>query len=288
MTSTCFSAGAEASENGPEGVGDDAGVQRETEVLDVVHVEPQFLEGFVRAGSVAVAHLCPAGDARLDPVADRVQVNGFLEFLHERFLLGPRADDRHFSPQDVVELRKFVQAKLAEDLPDPRDPLVAHAGKGGALSFAVRAHGPELGNPEGTAVLAYPRLPEQDRASGIQKDNQRHDGQQCQQERGEEHDRGDVQAALQGRVAVFEVGTVHVSGLQVLQRDPAANLLVQRRRCPDGHAGRVRVSDDFQPFRTRQVARIDQEGVDFPENDVFRAGQDPVFDSLVLRVAALH
>src|SRR5688572_21969736 len=60
----------------------DLDVEQQRPVLDVVEV---VLDPLLERGVAAPAvHLCPAGDAALDPVPDHVLRDLLLELLHER------------------------------------------------------------------------------------------------------------------------------------------------------------------------------------------------------------
>src|SRR6266480_4084151 len=74
-------------------------VERDGPVLDVVQVElDPFFERRVAAPSV---YLSPAGNAGLHLVAQHVLREPMLELVDEERPLGPRADNRHITPQHV-------------------------------------------------------------------------------------------------------------------------------------------------------------------------------------------
>src|SRR5690242_10322122 len=78
-------------------------VERHRPVLDVVEVELDAL--FERRVAAPPIHLRPAGDARLDLVAQHVLRDAVFELLDEEGAFGPRADDRHVALEHVPELR---------------------------------------------------------------------------------------------------------------------------------------------------------------------------------------
>src|SRR5688572_24533773 len=79
-------------------------VEGERVVLDVVEVVLELLARVLGRGTVAVAHLRPAGDARLDEMPLGIEGNGFGELLHEGRALRPRADEAHVAEQHVEKL----------------------------------------------------------------------------------------------------------------------------------------------------------------------------------------
>jgi hypothetical protein len=74
------------------------------------HLRPHVLDARV----VAVVDLRPAGDARLDPVPERVLADVLAEAHHDARALGARPDDVHLAAQHVDQLRHLVEARLPE------------------------------------------------------------------------------------------------------------------------------------------------------------------------------
>src|SRR5687768_17974005 len=95
-----------------DGQPEDLEVEADGPVLDVIQV---VLDPLLERGVAAPAvDLRPAGDAGLDLVAQHVLRDAVLELLDEERALRTRADDRHFSREDVPELRQLVQVEAAQ------------------------------------------------------------------------------------------------------------------------------------------------------------------------------
>src|SRR5262249_30007484 len=82
-------------------------------VLGVVEVVAQLPGRAEVRARVAAAHLRPAGDARLQEVAARVERDPALEPVDELRLLGARPDDAHLAADHVDELRQLVEVRAA-------------------------------------------------------------------------------------------------------------------------------------------------------------------------------
>src|SRR3990167_2513556 len=95
-------------ENDLDRVQQDQEIQEEGEVLDVVEIVLELLEGILQRGPVAVAHLRPAGDPRLHGEAFQVERDLLLELVDEFGPLGARADEAHVPDQHVEEMRQLV------------------------------------------------------------------------------------------------------------------------------------------------------------------------------------
>src|SRR5678810_591738 len=105
------SVGVPIKEHEADGAGDDAQIETDrpvAQVLEVVLDPGAHLLDRVGLAAVSV-HLGPAGDAGLDLVRDRVR---------------PRADDAHAALQDVEELRQLVERVAAQEGAERRDPRV--------------------------------------------------------------------------------------------------------------------------------------------------------------------
>ena len=158
----------------------------------VAEVEPHHL---VERRPAAPGHLPQPGDARLGvehaPAVPRLVL---LDLVGER---RPRSDERHLAAQDVPELRQLVEARLAQEPPDRRDPRVVghleHAVVAAVLArlsarldepahvlvmervIRVRVHRPELQHRERLRILTDADLPEEDRARRRQLHERRDD-----------------------------------------------------------------------------------------------------------------
>src|SRR3546814_1310283 len=59
------------------------------------------------------------------------------------------ADDAHVATQHVPELRQLIQPGLADEAPDPGDPVVVFSSPTGhAIALGVGPHATELDDPE--------------------------------------------------------------------------------------------------------------------------------------------
>ena len=153
-------------------------------------------------GLAAVAgDLAPAGDAWLDIVADHVLVDQVGIFLRVLEHVGSGAHDAHLAEQHVDELRKLVDAGLAQYLA----PL-GHAGvvpRGlQAVGLGVDLHAAELQAGELPAVDAGALLAEKDGPGhgefGDYRHHDEHGDKQCAEE--EQRERY-VERPLDGAVA---------------------------------------------------------------------------------------
>src|SRR4030095_16450224 len=79
------SARALAKENDSHGLEQDQEVEENRVVLDVVEVVLEFFHRLLDVGTVAVPHLCPTGDSRLDAVPDAVEGDLLAQHRHERW-----------------------------------------------------------------------------------------------------------------------------------------------------------------------------------------------------------
>ncbi len=83
------------------------------DIIEVV-IEPG-LHCLVIANFAAMAvHLRPAGDSRLDVVPSRIAIEPFDVALVMSERMRPWADNRHFTRENVDELRQFVDAEAAQ------------------------------------------------------------------------------------------------------------------------------------------------------------------------------
>src|SRR3546814_10972876 len=74
------------------------------------------------------------------------------------------ADDAHVATQHVPELRQLIQPGLADEAPDPGDPVVVFSSPTGhAIALGVGPHATELDDPEELAVFTDAILAVQDR-----------------------------------------------------------------------------------------------------------------------------
>ena len=162
------------------------------QLLDIVQVE---------ADHPATIHVAPAadlpgaGDSRHDrePAVIAFGVES-LELLAVPELQGAGTDQAHLPDEDVPELGKLVDAGTPEEPAQGRDPrVVLDLEEDTAFRLVpglqvpepllgVRHHGPEFQAPELLTTQAHPLLPEQDRPSRIEPDQQPDDRHERRQE----------------------------------------------------------------------------------------------------------
>src|SRR5437879_9828375 len=78
---------------------------------------------------------------------------------------GARADQAHFSAQNIPELRQFVQLCPSENPADASNALVSPACNGGPGPVSVRHHGPEFANDKRNPILTDSGLAIKNRAT---------------------------------------------------------------------------------------------------------------------------
>ena len=113
-------------------------------------------------GSVARPWICaqPVSPGRTSSLR-RCRSRVALDLVAER---RARPDHRHVAAHDVPELWELVDRRPAQQASDARDPSVAPVdGVPGARTLRVDHHRAQLEELEVLAVLADPRLPEEDR-----------------------------------------------------------------------------------------------------------------------------
>src|SRR5215204_792554 len=135
----------------------DFDVETDRPVLDVVEIVlDALLERRVAAPSV---DLGPAGDSRLDLVAQHVLRDAVLELLDEVGTFWSWSDDRHVAAQHVPELRQLVEVEPAQEAADPGSARVVVSGPDGAgVVFRAHVHRAELVDVERLAVETHPLL----------------------------------------------------------------------------------------------------------------------------------
>ena len=96
----------------------DPDVKGEAPVLDVPGIQ---LEAILERQRVAPTHRGPAGDAGAHLVTTPLTVRVVREVLDEE---RPRAHEAHVATQDVPQLRELIDARRAEEAPEPRDAVL--------------------------------------------------------------------------------------------------------------------------------------------------------------------
>src|SRR5216117_54629 len=192
-------------ETGPEGQEEDLQVEAEAPALDVVEL---VFDPFLDRGLASPAvDLRPARDARLHLVTEHVPGHPPPELLDEARALGARADEAHFTAQDVPELGQLVEAEASEEGPEARAPrIVRPRPDGPGLALGVHAHRAELEHAEALAVQAHPLLAEEDgpRGGELEEDGDREHHGGGEKERQPAHD--EVEEPLDHAVPAVEGG----------------------------------------------------------------------------------
>jgi hypothetical protein len=88
---------------------EDHQIQQDRSVLDVVQVKLKLFDLTFQGVAVAAIDLGPAGQARLDGKAEGIKWHSFFDFFGEVAADGPRTDEAHVAPEDVDQLRQFIQ-----------------------------------------------------------------------------------------------------------------------------------------------------------------------------------
>src|SRR4029453_3145621 len=92
-------------DDGLDGLEDDDDVERHLQVLDVVQVVLQLLDGVLNAGAVRIADLRPAREPRLQHVTLAV-IRDLVGQLPDEFRsFRTRTDEAHLTDEHVPELR---------------------------------------------------------------------------------------------------------------------------------------------------------------------------------------
>ena len=82
-----------------------APIQKQRKMPDVIEVEAQLFDRVLQALAVRIIDLRPAGDPGLHEVAQVIIRNLLLVDLRTLDPLGARADETHFTAENVPELR---------------------------------------------------------------------------------------------------------------------------------------------------------------------------------------
>src|SRR5258705_12151904 len=96
-------------------------------MLHVIQVVTEFLERVIERGTVAVFHLRPAGESRLDGVTLFVERNLLGKLIDEERAFGARPDETHVSTKHVPQLWKLVETRQPDEAADQRHPVVLGA-----------------------------------------------------------------------------------------------------------------------------------------------------------------
>ena len=147
-----------------------------------------------------------------DPGA-RLENGAVVLRVHQDVLLelGTRAHQAHVAHEHVPQLRQLVDLGVAQEVPDPGDPLIlAHRDAGAELGGVVH-HGPELDDVERLQMPSHPPLAEEHRARAVEPDrdgrHREHRGEQDQADGGEQ----EVQQTLHRRWASIVLSTAAIT-----------------------------------------------------------------------------
>ena len=140
-------------------------VQGQRPVSDIVQI---VLEAVFDTGIPAPSvNLSVTRKSGANGVAQVILSKFAPKFLDEVGTLGTGADETHFSPQDVPELRKFIKPASAQPRAGSRTSRIIWNGPHGAeVAFGADAHCSEFIDPEGYSVQPNASLGVQHR-SGI-------------------------------------------------------------------------------------------------------------------------
>ena len=126
--------------------------------------------GFLERRRGSVVYLRPAGQARLDHVADLV-VGERREFAGQFHPLRPRAGEGDVAAQDVPKLGDLVQMRRAQELAEAGDARVVllRLGVGAVRAAGHGVHSAELIEHELAVVPPHALLPEDGRPRRSQR-----------------------------------------------------------------------------------------------------------------------
>ena len=107
-----------------ESLDDNYDIKPVGKVLDVIEIIFELQPGGINGGYIALMHLRPAGDARLDDVPIDVEGHFTLIPVRQRHRLRARSDPAHLPAQNIDDLWQLIDAIMAQKTPDARDPLI--------------------------------------------------------------------------------------------------------------------------------------------------------------------
>ena len=193
----------------------DLHVQPEGDVHRVIGV---VILAVVQVEIAVAAHLPQAGQPRAQRELDHFPI---LVVAVEHGQQRPRADDAHVPPEDVEQLREFVDLQLADDAPDFGHVRVFVPDHAAVLVVAhPRAgHGTEFVTVELLPARARALLPEDDLSPVLRLDRDRHEQQQ-----GREHDHAEQRGAKIKGIFENPIPTMH-GALSRSARPQAARIL---------------------------------------------------------------
>ncbi len=111
--------------------------------------------------AAAAVNLRPAGDARPDVVAPRIERDALLVFMIVRQRERPRADQRHVAGEDIEELRNLVDVPAPQEAADAGQPRIVLGGLRNHRAVVERAHGAEFDDAEWLLIEAVAALHEE-------------------------------------------------------------------------------------------------------------------------------
>ena len=174
---------------------DDADVEQQRPVFQVPDVAAYAAFHLAQGvGLAAVSrHLGPSRDAGFDQVANHIFIDEFRVLLGVLEHVRPRPHDGHVAPEHVDELGQLVDARPAQEIPEPGLARVV-PGRLHPVGVGVDAHRTEFDAPERLAVLPAALLQEEHRAARGQFGAYGHENIDEGEQRAEEQARyGDVE-----------------------------------------------------------------------------------------------
>src|SRR3984885_10512553 len=103
-------------------------VASERPVLCVVEVVLQFFIGILEAVAIGIHDLRPAGYPWFYVVPQMEEGDLFRQPIHEVRPFRTWADETHFAPENVDQLRKLIQVKYPQHTANRGNPLVVLGG----------------------------------------------------------------------------------------------------------------------------------------------------------------
>src|SRR5271155_165473 len=140
-----------APDDGTQRASDDAKVEPQALVAQVIELVLQLLEGVQLRRPVVILDLRPPSDTRSHEVAGVVEGDYFAQLRDVSRLLRAGPDDGEIATQHVPDLRELVDVESPQHPPDGAEPVVI--GFGPARRCLARAHRAELVNHENGTVF---------------------------------------------------------------------------------------------------------------------------------------
>src|SRR5437762_649613 len=181
----------------PDGLDQNQQIEQKRMVLDVIKIVFELLDRLFEIAAVGVAYLCPTGQSWLDAMPDGIERDLLAERANKCRAFRPWPHKAHLPAQDVDELRKFVDARVAHESPHGRNARVVDAcPRWLPILFGVLGHAPKLEQCEFMAVTTDSLLPVDDRGATTERDEQCYNNHDWQSDRQHYCRDDDVETAL--------------------------------------------------------------------------------------------